>query len=213
MDAIRLAIVDDHQVVINGLVAMLSDVPGISIICTATDGNALLEHLQEAQPDVILLDIQMPGCSGIDLCKLVLRQHKNIKIIAFSSFDDSHYVKQMLRNGASGYVLKNADQQTLLKAIRAVADGQEYIDEPIKNLLLRESIGGQRRSMYEIPLTKREKEILKLIAEEHSNQEIADKLFLSLRTVETHRFNLTQKLEAKNTAALVKEAIKRGLIE
>ena len=128
-------------------------------------------------------------------------------------FDETHYVRQMLRNGASGYVLKNADQATLSKAINTVLAGKEFIDDGIKHKLIQESITGQRRSMFEVPLTKREKEILKLIAEENSNQEIADKLFLSLRTVETHRFNLTQKLEAKNTVALVKEAIKRGLID
>jgi DNA-binding NarL/FixJ family response regulator len=118
-----------------------------------------------------------------------------------------------LRNGASGYLLKNAGKATLLKAIDAVQRGNTYIDESLKNNLLEESLTGRRRSMFEIPLTKREKEILKLIAEEHTNQEIADKLFVSLRTVEAHRLNLTQKLGVKNTAGLVKEAMKRGLID
>lgn len=117
-----------------------------------------------------------------------------------------------MRRGAKGYVLKNASRETLIEAINRVRRGEEFIHEDIQKLIVQESITGQRRSMYEIPLTKREKEILKLIAEEHTNQEIADKLFLSLRTVETHRSNLSQKLEAKNTASLVKEAIRRGLI-
>ncbi|CAA9253587.1 MAG: Stage 0 sporulation protein [uncultured Adhaeribacter sp.] len=210
---IQLAIIDDHQVVINGLTAMFATHPDIGIAFTTTRSTALLDYIQQTPPDVILLDIQMPEISGIDLCKVIHKQHRDIKIIAFSSFDDTHYVKQILRNGASGYVLKNADLQTLVKAINAVLNDKEFIDENIQKLLLQESLTGQRRSLYEIPLTKREKEILKLIAEEFSNQEIADKLFLSLRTVETHRYNLTQKLDAKNTAALVKEAIKRGLIE
>lgn len=210
---IQLAIIDDHQVVINGLTAMFATHPDICIAFTTTRSTALLDYIQQTPPDVILMDIQMPEISGIDLCKVIHKQHRDIKIIAFSSFDDTHYVKQILRNGASGYVLKNADLQTLVKAINAVLNDKEFIDENIQKLLLQESLTGQRRSLYEIPLTKREKEILKLIAEEFSNQEIADKLFLSLRTVETHRYNLTQKLDAKNTAALVKEAIKRGLIE
>lgn len=112
-----------------------------------------------------------------------------------------------------GYVLKNAGQETLLAAIDAVMKGAEYIDDVIKNLLIRENVTGQRRSIYEIPLTRRESEVLKLIAQEMTNQEIADKLYLSLRTVETHRYNLVQKLGARNTAALVKEAIKRGLVD
>jgi DNA-binding NarL/FixJ family response regulator len=151
--------------------------------------------------------------SGVELCKLVHKQYPQVKIIAFSSFDDSHYVKQIMRNGASGYLLKNADQQSIVSAIQQVVTGNEVIDETIKKILVGESITGHRRSIFDIPLTKREREILKLIAGELTNQEIADRLFISLRTVETHRFNLTQKLAAKNTASLVKEAMKRGLVE
>jgi DNA-binding NarL/FixJ family response regulator len=212
MDIIKIAIVDDHEVVINGLRSMLSAYDDLNVVYTTTQGSELLNYLANSQPDIILMDIQMPEISGIDLCKLTLKQHPDIKIIAFSSFDDTHYIRQILRNGASGYVLKNTDQKTLVSAIRTVMDGEEYIDETIKKILLHESITGQRRSMFEIPLTKREKEILKLIAEEHTNQQIADQLFISLRTVETHRLNITQKLGVKNAAGLVKEAIKRGLI-
>ncbi|MDQ3291447.1 MAG: response regulator transcription factor [Bacteroidota bacterium] len=213
MNTVKIAIIDDHQVVINGMLAMFADSPEVSISFTTTSGQELLQYLQHEQPNIIILDIQMPEVNGIDLTKQILKQHRHVKIIAFSSFADSQYVKQVLRNGASGYLLKNADLPTMLKAIKAVNRGEEFIDETIKNILLQESITGQRRSLFEIPLTKREKEILKLIAEENSNQEIADKLFLSLRTVETHRFNLTQKLGAKNTVSLVKEAIKRGLVD
>lgn len=213
MDPIPIAIVDDHEVVLNGLKAMLSIHSELKIVLTSTSGASLLEKLDAAQPAVILMDIQMPEMNGILLCKQVRRSWPNIKIIAFSSFDDSHYVKQILRSGASGYLLKNADQQTIVTAIKQVIEGEEYIDETLKKILLQESISGQRRSIFEIPLTKREKEILKLIAEGMSNQEVADKLFISLRTVETHRFNLTQKLDVKNAAGLVKEALRRGLIE
>jgi DNA-binding NarL/FixJ family response regulator len=159
------------------------------------------------------MDIQMPEMNGVELCKHVHKQYPAIKIIAFSSFDDSHYVKQIIRNGASGYLLKNAEQQSIITAIEKVVTGEEVIDEAIKKILIGESITGHRRSIFDIPLTNREKEILKLIAGELTNQEIADQLFISLRTVETHRFNLTQKLGAKNTASLVKEAMKRGLME
>ncbi len=213
MNRIPVALVDDHEVVINGLKAMFANFPEIDVVFSANNGAALFEQLKEQQPAVILLDIQLPEMSGIDISKQLHRQYPQIKVIAFSSFDDTHYIKQIIRNGASGYLLKNADQQTILAAIKAVLNGEEYIDESIKKILIQESISGQRRSMFEIPLTKREKEILQLIADGLSNQEIADKLFISLRTVETHRFNLTQKLDVKNAAGLVKEAIKRGLVD
>ncbi|HZH64839.1 MAG TPA: response regulator transcription factor [Flavisolibacter sp.] len=213
MSVIKLAIIDDHEVIINGLKAMLSAYSHFSIIYTANNANDLLSLLKNEQPDVLLMDIQMPEMNGVELCKHVHKQYPAIKIIAFSSFDDSHYVKQIIRNGASGYLLKNAEQQSIITAIEKVVTGEEVIDEAIKKILIGESITGHRRSIFDIPLTNREKEILKLIAGELTNQEIADQLFISLRTVETHRFNLTQKLGAKNTASLVKEAMKRGLME
>jgi DNA-binding NarL/FixJ family response regulator len=210
---IPIAIIDDHEVVINGLKAMFANSTEVQIVFSTTTGNELFDYLKSSQPKVILLDIQMPDINGIDICKHVHRLYPQVKMIAFSSFDDTHYIKQIIRSGASGYLLKNVDQQTILTAIKQVMNGEEYIDESIKKILIQESISGQRRSLFDIPITKREKEILKLIADGLSNQEIADKLFISLRTVETHRFNLTQKLDVKNAAGLVKEAIKRGLVD
>lgn len=210
---IRLGIIDDHAVVINGLRSMLATEPNLDVVYTTQQATALLDFLQNDTLDVILMDIQMPEINGIDLCKQVLKAYPATKVIAFSSFDDSNYVKQIFRGGARGYLLKNADKQTIVKAIELVMANEEFMDETIKRILLQESITGHRRSIYEIPLTKREKEILQLIANGLSNQEIADQLYISLRTVETHRFNLTQKLDVKNAAGLVKEAIKRGLVD
>jgi len=213
MNKIRLAIVDDHAVVLDGLRSMLTAFDSLEVAYTTQNGHRLLEHFQTDVPDVLLMDIQMPEINGIDLCKQIKKQYPDVRIIAFSSFDDSNYVKQIFRNGARGYLLKNSDKHTIVKAIETVMQGEEFMDETIKKLLLQESITGQRRSIFEVPLTKREKEILRCIAEGLSNQEIADKLFISLRTVETHRLNINQKLDVKNTAGLVKEAIKRGLVD
>lgn len=212
MKRINIAVIDDHQVVLDGVVSMFSGHEEIAIVLATTKPQELLDFLGNAKIDIVLVDINMPDISGLDLTSVVLKVRNDVRVIAFSSFDDTHYVKQIMRKGAMGYVLKNASRQTLMEAIGTVHQGKEYIDESIQKLIVQESITGQRRSMFEIPLTKREKEVLKLIAEEYTNQEIADKLFLSLRTVETHRANLIQKLQAKNTAGLVKEAIKRGLI-
>jgi len=213
MNRIRLAIIDDHAVVLDGLKTMLNTFDRLEVVYTTQNGHSLLEYFKSDTPDVLLMDIQMPDINGIDLCKQISRQHPSIKVIAFTSFDDSNYVKQIFRSGAKGYLLKNSDKQTIVKAVETVMQDEEYMDETIKKILLQESITGQRRSLFEVPLTKREKEILKLIADGLSSQEIADKLFISLRTVETHRLNLNQKLDVKNTAGLVKEALKRGLID
>jgi DNA-binding NarL/FixJ family response regulator len=213
MNKIRLAIIDDHAVVLDGLKTMLNAFEKLEVVYTTQSGHQLLEYFQSDAPEVLLMDIQMPEINGIDLCKQITKQHPSVKVIAFTSFDDSNYVKQIFRSGAKGYLLKNSDKQTILKAIETVMHDEEYMDDAIKKILLQESITGHRRSIFEVPLTKREKEILKLIADGLSSQEIADKLFISLRTVETHRLNLNQKLDVKNTAGLVKEAIKRGLID
>jgi len=213
MNKIRLAIVDDHAVVLDGLKTMLNTFDNLEVVYTTQNGHTLLNQFQSDIPDVLLMDIQMPDINGIDLCKQITKQHPSVKVIAFTSFDDSNYVKQIFRSGAKGYLLKNSDKQTIVKAVETVMQDEEYMDDAIKNILLQESITGHRRSLFEVPLTKREKEILKLIADGLSNQEIADKLFISLRTVETHRLNLNQKLDVKNTAGLVKEAMKRGLID
>jgi DNA-binding NarL/FixJ family response regulator len=209
---IKVGITDDHLLVINGLKAMLDKFEHISVIFSENNGEALLKRLKTEQPDVLFLDIQMPGFNGIDLCKQVTKDYPNVKVIALTNFEESHYIKQMMRNGAQGYLLKNTDQNTLIEAIEVVFKGQQYIDKYMQNALLNEMISGKKRSINEVFLTKRELEILELIAKENTNQEIADKLFISLRTVQTHRLNITQKLDAKNTAALVKEAYKRGLI-
>ncbi|RFS22744.1 DNA-binding response regulator [Chitinophaga silvatica] len=211
--SIRVAITDDHLLVISGVKAMLSPFPQFEIVYESNLPTALMSALPEVNPDILLLDIQMPEIDGLELCKMVKKKYPEIRIIALSSFMESHYIKQMLRNGASGYLLKNVNPPKLCKAIETVYAGDQYLDESIKHQLLDEMLTGQKRNGFDIPLTRREKEILKLIAEEHSNQEIADTLFISLRTVETHRLNLTQKLAVKNTAGLVKEALKRGLIE
>jgi DNA-binding NarL/FixJ family response regulator len=207
-----IAIADDHLLVINGLKAMLEKFDTMPVLFAATTGEDLLDHLTRHQPDVLLLDIQMPDISGIDLCKTVHKRYPAIRIIALTNFEQSSYVKQMVRNGAAGYLLKNIDGKTLVKAIETVMQNKPYIQEQIQHNMLNEALSGTKVTSGGVSLTKREVEILGLIAREHTNQQIADQLFISVRTVETHRVNLTQKLGVHNTAGLVKEAYKRGLI-
>jgi DNA-binding NarL/FixJ family response regulator len=208
---IKLAIADDHELILQGLSLMLEQVEHVRIVWKNTGGLNLLENLREHRPDVLLLDIQMPGCNGVDLCRDISRALPALKIIALTNFEESYYVRQMLRNGAKGYLLKNTGQDTLLQALETVMAGKIFLDAHVQDALIGQLISPRARRT-DATLTRRETEILKLIAEERSNQEIADQLFISLRTVETHRLNLNQKLSAKNTAGLVKEAMKRGLI-
>ena len=212
MKEINIAIADDHLLVINGLNAMLEKAEGMSILFAATTGAELLEQLELRQPDVLLLDIQMPDMNGIDLCKIIHRKYPQIKVIALTNFEQSSYVKQIMRNGALGYLLKNIDGKTLIQAIRSVVANNPFIQDQIRNNMMNELLSGRKITSAGVSLTKREMEILSLVAKELTNQEIADRLFISIRTVETHRINLSQKLGVHNTAGLVKEAYERGLV-
>lgn len=208
---INIAIADDHLLILNGLKVILNESEDISVSFTANDGKELLDNLQTENPDVILLDIELPDSNGIDLCKVIKNKYPAIKIIALTNHDETVYVKKMMKSGADGYLLKGTNQTTLLEAIHKVLKHELYIDDTIKSNIIEETISGKKLKSL-IKLTKRENEILTLIVNEYSNQEIADRLFLSVRTVESHRLSLSQKLNVKNTVGLVKEALLRGLI-
>ncbi len=204
---IRVGIVDDHAVVVNGLKYMLLAYPDVRIQFALTDCMELPAVLHIQQPDVLLLNINTPGHNGGDLCQMVHREYPGVKIIAMANFQVSFYVKEVFRNGAVGYLLKNMDQHTLRLAIDTVHEGGRFVDVQVKAALPEET-GAKKKDA----LTRRETEILGLIAREFSSREIADRLFVSPRTVDTHRFNIIQKLQVKNAAGLIKEAYKRGLL-
>lgn len=208
---ITIGIVDDHSLIINGLLKMLQNEPAYQVLFTVQNGVDLLQKLSKQMPDVLLLDIELPDTNGIDLCKKLLTLYPKLTVIALTNHDDVVYVRKMMRNGAMGYLLKGTEKESLLQAIETVAAGEQYIDRQIEQHILQQSIHGRKATAY-VKLTNREIEILTLIANEYSNQEIADKLFLSVRTVESHRHSLNQKLNIKTTAGLVKEAYLRGLI-
>lgn len=206
-----IGIVDDHFLIINGLESMLQNEPDYSISFTAHDGSDLLMELNKRCPDVLLLDIELPDTSGIELCEKVLALYPDLRVIALTNHDDMVYVRKMIKKGAKGYLLKGTDQNSLLEAIYTVRSGKQYIDRHIEQSILEHTING-RKAAVNVKLTNRELEVMALIANEYSNQEIADQLFLSVRTVESHRHSLNQKLNIKTTAGLVKEAFLRGLI-
>ncbi len=205
---ISLAITDDQVIILNGLQKILADVPNIQITGIYNNGDELLEGLVKNQPDVLLLDIQMPGKTGIELAAIITKTYRNIKIIALTNVDVVAQIKKILQQGVMGYLLKDASPGKIVAAIETVYAGEQFIQEELKQQLLSSLSASNAKQI----VTRREKEILQLIVDEFTNQEIADKLFLSLRTVENHRNNLLQKLDVKNTAGLVKVAIQEGLV-
>jgi len=216
MEEIKIIIVDDHQLIINGLRAMLEPIEGFIIIGEANDGIEAVSKAIELNPDVIIMDISMPRLSGIEACKRILLQIPEIKILALTQHEDSEYVIQMINAGGYGYLLKNSRKEEFVEAIFSVSNGEKYFSKKISTLLLNNLIQDKKQEAKEnsikITLTKREKEIIKKIAEEMSNQQIADDLNISLRTVETHRRNIMQKLNVKNAVSLVRYAVQNQLI-
>ncbi len=208
-----LAITDDHAMVVEGLKTMLNKVEDIQITDSFHTVNDTLLGLKNKVPDVLLLDINLPDGNGIDLCKSLKETYKNLKIIALSNFEDIAFVKQIIKNGANGYLLKNTTKSELVLAIKSVKNDELFLPEPLKRLLLNDSLGKQNNSSFFVPnLTRREKEVLALIVKEYTSEEIANKLFVSVKTVEAHRSNLIQKLSVKNVAGLVRVAIEKGLV-
>ncbi|MGB4770209.1 MAG: response regulator transcription factor [Chitinophagaceae bacterium] len=206
MNPVKVFIVDDHYMVIEGIRALLQDQKDIILMGHASNADSCLSFIQNAAPDVILMDISMPGKNGIDLCKEVRDRYPSIFVIGLSTFNQFTYVDDMLRNGASGYLLKNATKQEITEAIHTVAKGKMYMSDEAANTL-------KNASPQESPvLTRRENEILRLIAEGLANPQIAEKLFLSISTVDTHRKSLMRKLNIKNTALLVRYAVDQKII-
>lgn len=209
---IEIAITDDHLIVIEGIKTMLKSNKEIVISQSFTTVNATIEGL-ESKTQVLLLDINLPDGNGILACKTLLEKHPNLKIIALTNFEDTAFVKQMLKNGSRGYLLKNTDKTELIMAIKTVLNDELYLPPKIREILLNESIGNSTNSSFNIPkLTNREKEILILITKEFTTEEIANKIFISAKTVESHRSNLIQKLGVKNSAGLVRVAFEKGLL-
>lgn len=199
-------IVDDHYMVIEGIRSLLQNEKGIEWMGHASNAASCMAFLHQEQPDVLLMDINLPDKSGIDLCKEVKEKYPSVFVIGLSTFNQQSFIQKMIDNGASGYVLKNATQEELMEAIETVAKGKTFFSDEAA-LSLRKS-----NDIQTPVLTRREKEVLELIAGGMTNNEIAEKIFVSASTVDTHRKNLLAKMSAKNTAELVKLAFLYKLI-
>jgi DNA-binding NarL/FixJ family response regulator len=215
MGKITLGIVDDHKIFRNGLKATLEDCEDFDLILEASNGKELVGLLTTKTPDVLLMDIKMPEMDGIQTATFVHQNYKKIKILALSMFNEDKYIVDMMKAGASGYLLKNAEPEEIIEAVSTVHSKGFYFNEHLSITLIKQLVGNDHSETIasnKADLNEREIEVLKLVCQECSNQEIADKIFLSVRTVEGYRARLFEKTGSKNLVGLVIYAIKRGII-
>lgn len=206
---IRIFIVDDHPMVIEGVKTLLQSSELLKVAGSAANGYEALDQLKKIVVDVALVDINLPDLNGIDLCEKLKKLYPHLKILGLSTFKERSYITKMIEAGASGYLLKNASQEELEEAIQTAHAGRMYMNMEIAEMIIRPGQGSNRT----VPiLTSREKEVLGLIADGFTNNEIAQKLFISPLTVDSHRKNLLAKFEVKNTASLVRYAMEFNLI-
>jgi len=207
-------IAEDQAIILHSMMILLNSIQNIEVIGTALNGLDLMELLEKEKPDIILMDINMPKMNGIEACKIIDAKMPWVKVIALSMYDHPVYIKKMFKSGAKGFVSKNATKMELGKAINMVYDGEIYISEEISRVLLREysNTDDSNGDGDFTSLTSREIDIIQLLADGLYTKEIADKLFISDKTVERHKTNILKKLKLRNTAQLVKVAITKGII-
>jgi DNA-binding NarL/FixJ family response regulator len=221
---IGVFLVDDHQIVRDGIKALLLDAPEINISGEASNGKELLERISSSNTDIILMDISLPDVSGIELTKQICKNYPEIKVLILSMYTQEDFIVNAIAAGAKGYLPKNTTRHELLKAINEINDGNEYYSDTVSKIILENYISNARRAKDPEPikkdlafkkeedvLTSREKQILQMVVEGHSNQHIADKLFISIRTVESHKNHIMQKLGIKSVVELIKFAIRNNI--
>ena len=211
---IHIAIADDHQMFIDGINSLLKGNKKIQVAIEANTGEMLLQKMANTPVHLILMDVNMPVMDGIETTKQVKQLYPEIKVIMLTMFGTRDYIEKLLRAGADGYILKNTGKDELITAIEKVMQGESYFSKEVTERIM-EGLQGKKTEHHPmmVELTEREKDVLRLIAQELTSHEIADKLFISFHTVETHRKNLISKLQVKNIAGLVKYALQNGLAE
>lgn len=205
---IQVALVDDHQLFRSGINFIISDTEDIEIAFEASNGQEFLDFLEQYQPDLVLMDINMPVVDGVEATRKALEKYPDLKVLVLSMFGEVDYYNTMIDLGVKGFILKDIDNDELIDAIRKVNRGGSYFSQELLLQLIKQKPGDD-----EVELTRREKEVLELICVGHSNQEISEKLFISQRTVERHRSSLLFKTDSKNSVSLVVFSIKNGLVK
>ncbi len=211
---INILVADDHQLLVDGIKTTLAGADDLMIVAEASNGYQVLERLDSGiAVDVILMDINMPKLDGLAATRMVVKKHPNVRVLALSQYDEKRFVKQMIKSGAYGYLLKDAGRDDLIEAIRTVHSGKKYFCERLSVRLINQELKMEDTKSLFPKLTERELEILRLIGRELSSQEIADKLFISFHTVESHRANLMYKAGVKNTAGLIRWAVENDFLD
>lgn len=208
---VQVLVVDDHAVVRSGLRLLLDAEPDLTVVGEAGNGEDAVAQSQALEPDVVLMDVVMPGESGIEATRRLLSERPETKVLILSMQDDSHYVREAFEAGASGYVLKEAADKEVVQAVREVASGGRYVHPQLGARLLQLATAESARVESD-PLSERERDVLKLLAHGHTNREVARQLSLSVRTVETHRAHIMRKLRLRSRAELVEYALEQGLL-
>ena len=209
---IRILLVEDHTMVRKGLRSLLENETGIEVVDEAGNGREAIQKVESLKPDIVVMDISMPTLNGLDATRQIKRQHPDMKILILTMHTAEEYVFEVLDAGASGYVVKQSAPNELVTAIHAVSRGETYLSPKVSGLVVQEILNGVRKKKKEPRLTEREREIVQLIAEGHSNREIADTLHISIKTVDTHRSNLMEKLDLHSIADITRYAIRNKII-
>ena len=213
---IRIVLADDHALIRSGIATLLHGSVDIEVVGEASDGEEAIERVKDLHPDVLVIDLSMPKLSGLDAIKIITKRFPATRVIVLTMHENEEYVYQILRSGAGGYVLKSAGKEELSSAIRAVAGGEKFFSPRVSQIMaegfVRRAEGDTQQPGVEVPLTKREREIIVLVSQGLTNQQIANRLYISPRTVDTHRTNIMQKLDIHDLANLVRYAIDHGLL-
>ena len=213
----RILLVDDHEIILDGLRAMLYKTNDFQIVGEAKSGKEAIEKTLELLPEVIIMDISMPDMSGIEATEIIKKKFPRIKILVLTQHESSDYIMRMLKAGADGYLLKNCKKAELTEALESLINNEKYLGKRVSTILMDNVYNVKNRDSKEqesrIILTPREIEIIRHISADLSNQDIADRLNISIRTVETYRRNIMLKLNVKSVIALVRYAVKHGLVE
>jgi DNA-binding NarL/FixJ family response regulator len=215
MSSIKILLVDDHEIVRDGIRLLLEDEIGFEIVGEAENGHKALETCEKKDIDLAIMDINMPEMNGIEATEEIKSEYPDIKVLALTMMDEDEHIRKMIEAGASGYILKSSDREELLEAITTILEGRHYFSDDTTQRVMMDLVKSSTKKNDPDPdqITPREREILELIVKEYTNQQIADKLHISVRTVDAHRRNLLQKTDAKNTAGLVTYAIRYNLVE
>jgi DNA-binding NarL/FixJ family response regulator len=214
---IRVMIADDHNMFVEGIESILEGIENIQVVAKCYTGLEVFEKIQNTPVDVILLDINLPGMNGLEVCQKLSKEYPEVKVLALSMHNEESFVTEILKYGAQGYILKNTDKKELISAIEMVNNGQSYFSEEVTETIMKSLVnqraGNKKSATLSPKISRREKDVLELIMKEYTTQEIADTLFISLKTVESHRRSLLTKLGVRNTAGLVRVAIEHQIMK